>query len=92
MLEFWAPMSALGQKQTRGNQIAMSALPPKADIPQHRLDVRYVPKADIRFWSEMKGTANEGGPLFLKASDDVECLVSAEACRRELQSCEFPAL
>jgi hypothetical protein len=21
----------------------MSALPPKADIPQHRLDVRYVP-------------------------------------------------
>jgi hypothetical protein len=25
----------------------MSALPPKADIPQHRLDVRYVPEADI---------------------------------------------
>jgi hypothetical protein len=25
----------------------MSALPPKADIPQHRLDVRFVPKADI---------------------------------------------
>jgi hypothetical protein len=25
----------------------MSALPPKADIPQRRLDVRLVPKADI---------------------------------------------
>ena len=25
----------------------MSALPPKADIPQRRLDVRFVPKADI---------------------------------------------
>jgi hypothetical protein len=54
--------------------------------------VRFVPKADIRFWSEMKGTANEGGPLFLKASDDVECLVSAEACRPECQFGEFPAL
>jgi hypothetical protein len=26
----------------------MSALPPKADIPQRRLDVRFVPKTDIR--------------------------------------------
>jgi hypothetical protein len=25
----------------------MSALPPKADIPQRRLDVRFVPQADI---------------------------------------------
>src|SRR5215471_1141362 len=25
----------------------MSALPPKADIDQHRCDVRFVPKADI---------------------------------------------
>jgi hypothetical protein len=25
----------------------MSALPPKADIRQHDLDVRFVPKADI---------------------------------------------
>jgi len=25
----------------------MSALPPKADIAQHRCDVRFVPKADI---------------------------------------------
>jgi hypothetical protein len=40
-------MSALGQKQTFGPFIAMSALPPIADIPQRRLDVRFVPKADI---------------------------------------------
>jgi hypothetical protein len=26
----------------------MSALPPKADIRQHDLDVRFVPKADVR--------------------------------------------
>ena len=40
------PMSALGQKQTFGLFIAMSALPPKADIGSRDPDVRYVPKAD----------------------------------------------
>jgi hypothetical protein len=40
-------MSALGQKQTSERLRAMSALPPKADIGQHRRDVRFVPKADI---------------------------------------------
>jgi hypothetical protein len=40
-------MSALGQKQTFGLFIAMSALPPKADIRQRGLDVCFVPKADI---------------------------------------------
>jgi hypothetical protein len=28
----------------------MSALPPKADIAGRRLDVRFVPKADISDW------------------------------------------
>jgi hypothetical protein len=36
-------MSALGQKQTFGPFIAMSALPPKADIDEMKLDVRFVP-------------------------------------------------
>jgi hypothetical protein len=40
-------MSALGQKQTSGSEIAMSALPPKADIAGRRLDVRFLPIADI---------------------------------------------
>jgi hypothetical protein len=40
-------MSALGQKQTFGLFIGMSALPPKADIGGHHFDVRFVPKADI---------------------------------------------
>jgi len=40
-------MSALGQKQTFRSAIAMSALPPKADIVEHGCDVRFVPKADI---------------------------------------------
>jgi len=33
----------LGQQRTWRDQIAMSALPPKADIPQHHRDVRFVP-------------------------------------------------
>jgi len=40
-------MSALGLKRTFWPFIAMSALPPIADIPQRRLDVRFVPIADI---------------------------------------------
>jgi hypothetical protein len=40
-------MSALGQKQTWRSKISMSALSPKADIAGRRLDVRFVPKADI---------------------------------------------
>ena len=40
-------MSALGQKRTFGKVRVMSALPPKADMDQHRCDVRFVPKADI---------------------------------------------
>jgi hypothetical protein len=39
-------MSALGQKRTFGPLIAMSALPPKADIRRRYCDVRFVPKAD----------------------------------------------
>jgi hypothetical protein len=38
-------MSALGQKQTSRFEIAMSALPPKADIGGVSSDVRFVPKA-----------------------------------------------
>jgi hypothetical protein len=40
-------MSALGQKQTWCFENLMSALPPKADIAEHRRDVHFVPKADI---------------------------------------------
>ena len=41
-------MSALGHKRTFRSAIAMSALPPKADICSATRDVRFVPKADIR--------------------------------------------
>jgi hypothetical protein len=41
-------MSALGQKQTSAKVWMMSDLPPKADIAGRQLDVRFVPKADIR--------------------------------------------
>ena len=36
-------MSALGQKQTCRSDLAMPALPPKADIGRLQLDVRFVP-------------------------------------------------
>jgi hypothetical protein len=35
-------MSALGQKRTWRGEIAMSALPPKADIAERNWDVRFV--------------------------------------------------
>jgi hypothetical protein len=41
------PVSALGRKQTSEYVHRMSALPPKADIRQRELNVRFVPKADI---------------------------------------------
>ena len=41
-------MSALGQKQTLKRLHPMSALPPKADIAGGQLNVRFVPKGDIR--------------------------------------------
>jgi hypothetical protein len=68
------------------------ALPQTVSVLAARRHGQIGPRADIRFRSEMKEAANEGGSLFLKASDGVECLVSAEACRRECQSGEFPAL
>jgi len=40
-------MSALGQKRTSEHVRVMSALPPKADIPESDWHVRFVPKADI---------------------------------------------
>ena len=40
-------MSALGQKQTRRAEIAMSAVPPEADIPSDSRDVCFVPDSDI---------------------------------------------
>ena len=49
-------MSALGQKRTFWPFIAMSALPPKADIAGRRLDVRFVPKAAIRWDSAVLAT------------------------------------
>jgi hypothetical protein len=60
--------SALGQKQTFGPFIAMSALPPKADINGRRLDVCPPPKADM-VWStrtigaETTGAARGGREL-----------------------------
>ena len=39
--------SDLGQKRTWRDQIAMSALPPIADIPRRNLNVRFGPKAEV---------------------------------------------
>jgi hypothetical protein len=45
--EMTCSTSDLGQKRTWRDQIAMSALPPIADIPRRNHDVRFGPKADI---------------------------------------------
>jgi hypothetical protein len=56
--ESWHPdnhepfFNIIGQKQTFLWIAAMSALRPKADIPQRRLDVRQVPEAEIRRLSD----------------------------------------
>jgi hypothetical protein len=42
-----ALMSALGHKRTFLRSVAMSAIPPKADIDGRSPDVRFVPEADI---------------------------------------------
>ena len=39
-------MSQMGLKRTWRDQFAMSALPPKADIPRRNLNVRFGPKPD----------------------------------------------
>jgi hypothetical protein len=61
-------MSALGQKLTFRSAIAMSALPPKADIAERDCHVRFVPKADILQcirvgFRPRPATATEGPPL-----------------------------
>jgi len=56
-------MSALGQKQTLMHVRVMSALPPKADIDQHRRDVRFVPIADIAWCYSMVSSASDGASL-----------------------------
>jgi hypothetical protein len=53
-------MSALGQKQTFWPFIAMSALPPKADIAEHHRHVCFVPKADVTY--SITSSANEIRP------------------------------
>jgi hypothetical protein len=45
---------ALGHEQTSRARALMSALPPKADIRQRNRDVRFVPKADIKFGLEVE--------------------------------------
>jgi hypothetical protein len=50
-----SPMSALGQKRTLRRSIAMSAIPPKTDVAEPDRNVRFVPKADINHFLELRG-------------------------------------
>jgi len=52
--QFARPMSALGQKRTSVHVRVTSALPPKADIAEHRCDVRFVPNADMAATSALR--------------------------------------
>src|SRR5262245_51777378 len=63
-------MSALGQKQTFRSAIAMSALPPKADIRGAKRNVHYGPIADInQLW--LVGFSRERRPRLMPASAKV---------------------
>jgi hypothetical protein len=55
------PMSALGQKQTWRDQIAMSALPLKADIDRWHREVCFVPISDINA-TQLKRSAARQNP------------------------------
>jgi hypothetical protein len=48
-------MTATVQKQTSRAAISVSALPPKADIAGRQFDVRFVPKAGINHFLELRG-------------------------------------
>jgi hypothetical protein len=54
-------MSALGQKRTFPIAIAMSALPPQANIDGQFFDVRFVPIADIVPTGSPRRQAQESG-------------------------------
>ena len=69
-------MSALGQKRTWRDQIAMSALPPRADIPRRNLNVRFAPKGDVQSTrgvcpkkSELRQRPHQRGPALPVQSD-----------------------
>jgi len=51
----------MGHKQTPQTVGVMSALPPIADIPQHSVHVRFVPKADIENAYSITSSASLGG-------------------------------
>src|SRR5262249_14189517 len=52
------PKSALGQKQTFRSAIAMSALPPKADIRRFSWNVRFGPKGGLMHRSRLCAVRN----------------------------------
>ena len=71
-------MSALGQKRTWRDQIAMSALPPIADIPRRNLNVRFGPNADIPSgYKNYKTLQFHALALFLNVSERSEKLPSS---------------
>jgi hypothetical protein len=61
-------MSALGHWRTLKRFQLMSALPPKADIPERQGHVRFVPKADIA--EKLVHSDHRAGRL----DDGVSCL------------------
>ena len=48
--------------------IVMSALPPKAEVTVHEVDVRYVPSPEVGMPVEEPSTASKADNLLLKSS------------------------
>jgi len=70
-------MSALGQKQTSDVVFVMSALPPKADIAEQDQDVRFVPKADISWFTPHLVGAAGSLPRVERAAGALVCLTES---------------
>jgi hypothetical protein len=82
-------MSALGQKQTFRPRIAMSALPPEADMCVANTDVRFVPIADIRKTNGAnrktalrQSLRNQIGVLIRPQQPSASCASRADLVRR----------
>src|SRR5262249_54848675 len=74
---------ALGQKQTLGHLRAMSALPPKADIGTQSLNVRFVPKADIR----RSRAPTRSGPQQIQISLEISDTCPSRHRRKSMHDC-----
>ena len=80
-------MSALGQKQTSRRVLPMSALPPKADIADRQLNVRFVPLADIA--ATLRYVDDSASELTARRARGPQVLVDLDSLRQRRHPLEL---